>query len=142
MRKHDRHITVNFIREEIQDRFPGDNTIDCDIFFTDEDIEHAMEMAANRINAITPIGVVHLLPWCMPKLSFIVDAVVASLYKSAIHKLNRNLMDWNTGETKVSLESVRKAAFEKAYAQLQQEWIPPCKEWKAEINRNQVYMYV
>ena len=35
-----RYLTIEKIRDEIQDRFPDDNTIEQDQFFSDEDILH------------------------------------------------------------------------------------------------------
>ena len=50
-------LTIDLIREEIKDRFPSDNEIEQDKFFSDKDILHAMKDAANMYNDLAPIGV-------------------------------------------------------------------------------------
>lgn len=46
------YLTIEYIREELQDQMPSDNSIDCDLFFSDKDILHAMERAAARYNQL------------------------------------------------------------------------------------------
>lgn len=136
-------INIEFIRNEIQDRFPDDNTIEQDQFFSDDDILHAIQRAAADYNSIAPIGVDVISPSRMPANSSIfVDAVVSHLYKTAIHKLSRNLISWQTGDTQVDIDGVRLKTFQQIKDILDKEWRLAAKERKIEINRNQAYAYI
>lgn len=138
-----RYLTIEKIREEIQDRFPDDNTIEQDQFFSDEDILHAMERAAASYNSMSPIGVDIVSASKLPANSSVfIDAVVSHLYKTAIHKINRNLITWQTGDSTVDIDGTRLKAFQTARDILEKEWRLAAKERKVEINRMQAYAYI
>ena len=130
------YITIELVRDELQDRFPGDNSIDCDQFFSDEDIQHAMDRAAARYNQLPP-QVEFVSSKALPaNTSIFLDAVLANLYNTAIHKLARNLMTWQTGDVQVNLEKTRMEAFKMLKAELDQQWRRDAVDRKAEINRS------
>lgn len=130
------YLTIDIIREELQDRFPGDNTIDCDQFFSDEEILHAMDRAAARYNQLPP-QVEFVSGRALPaNTSIFLDAVIANLYGAAIHKLSRNLMNWQTGDVKVDLESTRLQAFQNLKTITDKQWRTDAADRKAEINRS------
>lgn len=130
------YITIELVRDELQDRFPGDNSIDCDQFFSDEDILHAMDRAAARYNQLPP-QVEFVSGKALPaNTSIFLDAVLANLYNTAIHKLARNLMTWQTGDVQVNLEKTRMEAFKMLKAELDQQWRRDAADRKAEINRS------
>lgn len=130
------YITIDMVREELQDRFPGDNTIDCDQFFSDEEILHAMDRAAARYNQLPP-NVEFVSGRALPaNTTIFLDAVLSQLYGSAIHKLSRNLMSWQTGDVQVDLEKTRLNAFQNMKAMLDKQWRADAADRKAEINRN------
>lgn len=136
------YLTIEYIREELQDQMPSDNSIDCDLFFSDKDILHAMERAAARYNQLPPVGIDPVSPSTLPASSGIfLDAVLAQLYGSAIHKLNRNQVQWSTGEVTVDLEGKRLQAFEQAKAALDKQWREDARDRKAEINRSLCWGY-
>lgn len=138
-----RYLTIEKIRDEIQDRFPDDNTIEQDQFFSDEEILHAMERAAASYNSMAPIGVDIVSPSKLPAYSSVfIDAVVSHLYKTAIHKISRNLITWQTGESTVDIDNTRLKAFSAARDILEKEWRLAAKERKVEINRMQAYAYI
>jgi hypothetical protein len=131
-----RYLTIELIRQELQDRTPADNTIDCDLFFTDEDILHAMDRAAAKYNALAPIGIDVKSPKNLPaNTSIFLDAVLACLYSAAIHKLSRNLMTWRTGDSTIELEKSRLEAFSVLKKEAEQAWKEAAKDRKMEINR-------
>ena len=130
------YITIELVRDELQDRFPGDNSIDCDQFFSDEDILHAMDRAAARYNQLPP-QVEFVSSKALPaNTSIFLDAVLANLYNTAIHKLARNIMTWQTGDVRVDLEKTRMEAFKTLKAELDQQWRRDAVDRKAEINRS------
>jgi hypothetical protein len=130
------YITIELVRDELQDRFPGDNSIDCDQFFSDEDIQHAMDRAAARYNQLPP-QVEFVSGKALPaNTSIFLDAVLANLYNTAIHKLARNLMTWQTGDVQVNLEKTRMEAFKMLKSELDQRWRRDAADRKAEINRS------
>ena len=138
-----RYLTIENIRDEIQDRFPDDNTIEQDQFFSDEDILRAMERAAASYNSMAPIGVDVVSASKLPTHSSVfIDAVVSHLYKTAIHKINRNLITWQTGDSTVDIDGTRLKAFQAARDILEKEWRLAAKERKIEINRMQAYAYI
>lgn len=138
-----RYLTIEKIRDEIQDRFPDDNTIEQDQFFSDEDILHAMERAAASYNSMAPIGVDVVSASKLPTHSSVfIDAVVSHLYKTAIHKISRNLITWQTGDSTVDIDGTRLKAFQTARDILEKEWRLAAKERKIEINRMQAYAYI
>lgn len=138
-----RYLTIEKIRNEIQDRFPDDNTIEQDQFFSDEEILHAMERASASYNSMAPIGVDVVSSSKLPANSSVfIDAVVSHLYKTAIHKINRNLITWQTGDSTVDIDGTRLKAFQTARDILEKEWRLAAKERKVEINRMQAYAYI
>lgn len=138
-----RYLTIEKIRNEIQDRFPDDNTIEQDQFFSDEEILHAMERAAASYNSMAPLGVDIVSPSKLPAYSSVfIDAVVSHLYKTAIHKISRNLITWQTGDSTIDIDNTRLKAFQTARDILEKEWRTAAKERKIEINRLQAYAYI
>lgn len=136
------YITIELVRQELQDRTPGDNTIDCDVFFSDEDILHAMDRAAARYNAMAPLGIDVQDPRRLPaNTSVFLDAVLCSLYSAASHKLSRNLMSWQTGDTTVELEKSRLEAFSALKKETEAAWKEAAKERKMEINRQLAWRF-
>lgn len=136
------YITIELIREEVQDRTPADNSIDCDLFFSDEEILHAMDRAAAKYNAMAPLGVDVVDGRKLPaNTDVFLDAVLASLYKSATQKLARNIMTWQTGNSTVELEKTRMELFSSLQKQSEAAWKEAGKERKAEINRQLVWRY-
>lgn len=133
------YITIEKVREEMQDRTPADNTIDCDQAFSDEEIMHAMERAAASYNSLSPIGIGSVSAKSMPmSLPFLMDAVVQQLLKSAIYKLSRNLIQWQTGDTQITLEQTRMQAYQQLMQGLE-AWKQEAKEHKMEINRSIIW---
>lgn len=139
-----RYLTTDYLRKEIQDRFPSDNEIEQDQFFSDDEILHAMQQAANAYNGMAPIGIDRVTALSLPAVgtNAFVDAVVAFLYRQAIHKLRRNLITWNTGDTTVDIEKTRLAAFKEAADEMDKLWRQEAMERKVEINRNQAWAYM
>ena len=133
---HPTYLTIALIRQELQDRTPADNSIDCDLFFTDEDILHAMDRAAAKYNALAPVGIdVQNAKRLPANTSVFLDAVLSCLYSSAIHKLSRNLMTWQTGDSTVDLEKTRLEVFTALKKETEQAWREAAKDRKMEINR-------
>jgi hypothetical protein len=133
---HPTYLTIALIRQELQDRTPADNSIDCDLFFTDEDILHAMDRAAAKYNALAPVGIDRQNAKRLPaNTSVFLDAVLSCLYSSAIHKLSRNLMTWQTGDATVDLEKTRLEVFTALKKETEQAWKEAAKDRKMEINR-------
>lgn len=136
------YLTIELIREELQDRTPEDNTIDCDLFFSDKEILHAMDRAAAKYNAMTPIGIDVVDGRRLPaNTDVFMDAVLASLYKSATNKLARNIMKWQTGDSTVELESTRMEMFSSLQKQAEAAWKEAGKERKITINRELAWGY-
>lgn len=136
------YITIELVRQELQDRTPGDNTIDCDLFFSDEDILHAMDRAAARYNALAPLGIDVVDPRHLPaNTSVFLDAVLSCLYGSALHKLSRNLMAWQTGDATVELEKSRMESFSALKKEAEAGWRESAKERKMEINRQLAWRF-
>lgn len=130
------YITIALIREAIQDRTPEDNSIECDLFFSDEEIKYAIERAASQYNSLSPLGIDVVHEDRLPsKPNLFVDAVLANLYKTANHKLARNVMTWQTGNSTVEIEKTRLELFSKLANMLEAEWKEEAKERKMEINR-------
>lgn len=136
------YLTIDLIRDELQDRFPGDNSIDNDLFFSDEEILHAMDRAAARYNQLPPTGVEIVSGRALPAgTSIFLDAVLSSLYAAGIHKLARNLMQWQAGDVRVDLEKTRMEAFRTLKAELDKTWRADATDRKAEINRSLAWGY-
>lgn len=125
------------VRNTVQDRDPGDNTIDCDLFFSDEEILHAMDQCAAAYNAISPLGVDVVHGRALPAgTEVFMDGVCARLYKAGRQKLARNLMNWSTGNTTVELEKSRMEAFSLLQKELEASFKEGAKERKMEMNRS------
>lgn len=139
-----RYLTIKFVRDAIQDRFPSDNEIEQDQFFSDEEILHAMHEAANAYNGLAPIGVDVVTPQHMPAVgtNVFLDCTIAMLYKQAIHKLTRNLITWQTGDTQVDVDKTRMQAFDAARKIAEEMWRAEAKDRKIDINRRQCYAYI
>lgn len=136
------YLTIELIRNELQDRTPEDNSIENDLFWTDEDIKHAMERVASVYNGMVPMGVDPVSPTSLPAdTDCFMDGVLFNLYKQGVHKLSRNVMQWQTGNTTVDLIRSRMEAF-KAAMQMLGTWKQEAKERKIFINRNAAWRYM
>lgn len=135
-----KYITIEDVRATIQDRTPEDNSIDCDLSFSDDEIRHAMERAAASYNSMPPIGVDRKSPKCLPLHDDIfLYAILSHLYNSATFKLARNLVTWQTGDTMVELEKSRMEAYKSLVKEFDEIWKPAARERKMEINRAQAW---
>jgi hypothetical protein len=95
-----------------------------------------MDRAAARYNQLPP-QVEFVSGKALPaNTSIFLDAVLANLYNTAIHKLARNLMTWQTGDVQVNLEKTRMEAFKMLKSELDQRWRRDAADRKAEINRS------
>lgn len=130
------YLTIQDIREELQDRTPGDNTIDCDLAFSDDEIRHAMKRAAAAYNSVPPLGIDRISWNCLPAdTTVFMEAVISQLYKAQIHRLARNQMQWQTGDTTVNFESTRMQSYQQLQQQADQAWKEAARERKMAINR-------
>lgn len=136
------YLTIADVREELQDRTPGDNTIDCDLAFSDDEIKHAMKRAAAAYNSLPPLDVENVAWNNMPANSSIfMECVISQIYKAQIHRLARNQLQWQTGDTTVNFEATRMQAYQQLQQQAEQAWKEAAAARKAEINRNSIWGY-
>lgn len=136
------YITVDRVRRYIKDRTPDDNSIDCDLAFSDEEIMEAMGYAAERYNEMEPLGVDMVFGNCLPKSNLFLNLIAEQIYISERQKLARNQMKWSTGGTTVDLEKVRFDIYGQLAKECHAEWYAMAKSRKAEINRNESYGFV
>lgn len=135
-------LTVKMVRDQLQDRTPGDNSIDCDLFWSDEEIVQAMDRAAAAYNTLPPRGVDVRSGKALPAdVHLFMDAVLSQLYGMAIHKLARNIMSWQTGDVTVDLEKTRMEAFKILKEELTKTWKEDARDRKADINRSLCWRY-
>lgn len=139
-----RYLTIAYVRDEMQDRTPADNELEQDLFFTDKEILHAMESAANMYNGLAPLGVDVVSARSLPAMgtNVFIDAVVISLYKQAEHKLARNLVSSLTGDAPMDIEKTRLQAFQVIRKEMEQAWRAEAKDRKITINRNRCWGFV
>lgn len=137
------YLTIDLVRAEIQDQDPGDNTIDCDLFFSDENILKAMDRCAAQYNRMAPVGIDVVTPDKLPSNTDVfMNGVLYYLYSSAINKLARNIMTWQTGNTTVDLDGKRMEAFAGLKAYYKSEFEQGAKERKININRDLCWSYM
>lgn len=135
-------VTIQQVRDAILDRTPDDNSIENDLFFSDEEIVTAMKQAAAAYNSMPPRGVDVMDYRSMPAgESIFLDGVLAKLYKLAINKLARNIISWQTGNTTVEIEKARMEAFSTLSKMYEQTFQDSAKERKMEINRSLAWGY-
>lgn len=135
-----RYVTIKDVRDSIQDRSPEDNSIDCDLSFSDEEIVTAMKRAAAAYNSLPPLGVDRVTYKCLPMSNeAFLYAVLASLYNAATFKLARNIATWQTGDTTVNLSESRMNAYKALVKEFEGIWKPAAMARKAEINRAQAW---
>lgn len=136
------HVTIESIRNILQDRAPEDNSIENDLFFSDEEIVDAMKRAASAYNAMAPLGVDVVNYRALPAgTSVFTDGVIANLYKAAINKIARNLITWSTGSTNIDIYKSRIEAFKVLHQMYEESFRAAGKERKMEINRSLAYGY-
>lgn len=137
------YLTIDLVRAELQDQTPGDNSIDCDLFFSDEQILHAMERCAAKYNGMAPIDVDVVHSSHLPSNTDVfMNGVLYYLYSNAINKLSRNVMAWQTGNTTVDLEGTRIKMFSSLKDYYQKEFTQSAKERKMEINRSMCWSFM
>ena len=137
------YLTIDLVRAELQDQTPGDNSIDCDLFFSDEQILYAMERCAAKYNGMAPIGVDVVHAEHLPSNTDVfMNGVLYYLYSNAINKLSRNIMTWQTGNTTVDLEGTRIKMFSSLKDYYQKEFTQSAKERKMEINRSLCWSFM
>lgn len=136
------YVTIEAIRNILQDRAPEDNSIENDLFFSDEEIVDAMKRTAAAYNAMAPIGVDTVNYRAMSaETSVFTDGVIAHLYKAAINKIARNLITWSTGSTNIDIYKTRLDAFKALHQMHEEAFKSAGKERKMEINRSLAYGY-
>lgn len=137
------YLTIDLVRAELQDQTPGDNSIDCDLFFSDEQILYAMERCAAKYNGMAPIDVDVVHAEHLPSNTDVfMNGVLYYLYSNAINKLSRNVMTWHTGNTTVDLEGTRIKMFSSLKDYYQKEFVQSAKERKMEINRSMCWSFM
>lgn len=138
------YLTIETVRNEIQDRHPGDNSIDQDLMFSDEEIAFAMKRAARAYNALAPRNVDVVDESCLPDEdnNIFLKATISQLYGSAMHKLMRNVMTWSTGGTTVDFEKTRLENFGVIKRIIDAEWKEEALQRKISINRDAAWGYM
>lgn len=135
------YLTIEDVRNELQDREPADNSIDCDLAFTDEEIKTAMHAAARDYNMLTPIGVDTVCGDALPyqDTNIFLDGTIIRAYKAACHKLMRNVQTWSTGETTIEFQKTRLQLYKATIQEMFPDWKDAAKERKATRNRALVW---
>jgi hypothetical protein len=64
------------------------------------------------------------------------------MYESAINKLARNILAWQTGNTTVDLENTRMKAFDALKQYYKESFVQGAKERKMAINRSMAWSYM
>ncbi|MEG1543080.1 MAG: hypothetical protein RR382_00955 [Tannerellaceae bacterium] len=130
------YVTVDMIRQWMMDNDPSDNSIDCDLAFTDEQIINAMQGAARSYNSLTPVGVDIVNANAMPSdTNLFINFTVASLLNSSLQKLSRNDMQWMTGGVTVDVVAKRIAHYRLLRDEARQMAREEAVARKSEINR-------
>lgn len=133
------YLTVQDVREYVEDRDLEDNPLGLDLTWTDEEILRAMKGAAREWNSIPPyiLGVrSNELP---EDTNLFLEATVEQLLKSRLSALRRQDLDYSAGGVGVNLVQKQIAHFEREIQERRGNWEPRCREMKVHANLAQAY---
>lgn len=89
------------------DRSPGDNLLEGDLFFTDEEYVEAMEHAARTFNSIPPFTLYADPMALSDHTEMFFEATAEMLYKMKLHSLQRNAFAYSGGNVAVDEDNVK-----------------------------------
>lgn len=139
------YLTIQDVREFLLDESPDDNDVEMDLFFSDKQILSAMKRTAAEYQSMIPTGIdTGVTAATLPggDTSIFLLGVASYLYQSAMHKIARNTLAWQTGDTSVDLNKTRFEMFKLLQQEYDQQWKQQARLRKANINRNQAYAYI
>lgn len=125
------------IRRFVLDRMIDDNSIDLELFFTDEEIDHARHLAVANWNEIPPyVGTIVLTKCddCLPYPTIFVNGISYYLYLSKIQKLQKEDLDYNAGGMQVDLNKRRIAHLTANIKAFKEEFVTLASSRKTYIN--------
>jgi hypothetical protein len=114
-----------------------DNSIDLELFFTDEEIDHARHLAVANWNEIPPyVGTIVLTKCddCLPYPTIFVNGISYYLYLSKIQKLQKEDLDYNAGGMQVDLNKRRIAHLTANIKAFKEEFVTLASSRKTYIN--------
>ena len=129
----DGQISLDHVRHFLMDRSAADNSLDLDLFYSDDEIKFAMSFAAMSFNEMTPYSITvnaAKLPFGMCFLY----GISYHLYLSKLQKLMRNDLDYTAAGTAVDIDKRRIKYMQDALPVFKQEFDRLTKDQK--LNRN------
>ena len=133
------YLTVQDVRDYVEDRDLDDNPLGLDLTWGDEDILGAMRRAAREWNSIPPyvLGVrENSLPG---DTNLLLEATVEQLLKSRLSALRRQDLDYSAGGVGVNLVQKQIAHFQQEIQERRMNWESRCREMKQHANLAQAY---
>jgi len=95
------------VRRFVLDRTVEDNAIDLELFFSEEEIDFARELAVGHYNEIPPyvrpITLTASNKHCLPYPLAFLNGIAYHLYLSKLQKLQKEDLDYNAGGMQVDL---------------------------------------
>lgn len=98
------YLVIEDIRNYIWDREAGDNQLELDLAFSDDEIRDAMKRAAREYNSVPPYASCVDVAQLPADTNLFLDATVFQLYISRISRMQRNDIDYSAGGVAVELE--------------------------------------
>ena len=125
------------IRRFVLDRMIDDNVIDLELYFTDEEINHARYLAVANWNEIPPyVGAINLTTCddCLPYPTIFVNGISYYLYLSKVQKIQKEDLDYNAGGMQVDLNKRRIAHLTSNIKFFKEEFVSLAAARKTHIN--------
>lgn len=133
------YITLEDVRNFVQDRDLNDNELQLDLTFSDEEIMDAMKRSAREYNSISPfVGNVQADQLCADTNMFL-DAIAYQLYLSRHAKLARNDMDYAAGSITTNIVQKQLAHFKELIPMHQTRFERAVKDHKLYIQINSAW---
>lgn len=125
------------IRRFVLDRMIDDNVIDLELYFTEEEINHARYLAVANWNEIPPyVGSISLTTCheCLPYPTIFVNGISYYLYLSKVQKIQKEDLDYNAGGMQVDLNKRRIAHLTSNIKFFKEEFVSLAAARKTHIN--------
>lgn len=131
------YIHPDDVRQLISDVDPSKN-LENDLFFSTDNITFAMRLAASEINSIPPIGVVTVATARLPFMRPILDLVVANLYDTIVHKIDREEIPLPPEASALGINHlpVVRNNLEKQKDKMRAQALPLIQQWIQTVNLN------
>jgi hypothetical protein len=128
------YITIEDVRNYVQDRTIEDNDLELDLAFSDPEIQEAMKSAARAYNSVPPL--IGNVDWrCLDgTTNMFLDAIAEQLFRPVVARLSRNDLEFDAGGVRTNIDRRVIDNYRKLISEYHERWSSVARTLKVHAN--------